>query len=69
MQQYSFKKGLWKALASALTVGVAMLAFTGFSDMQITDLIEKYIFPVLGTMTVGGAVTLALNWAKIKGKG
>lgn len=64
--QYSFTKGLRKGVVSALTLFVGIVALTGFSDVQLTVLLENYLFPVLGSMTVGGALTMLLNYVKVK---
>ena len=68
MNKYSLKIGAWKGLVSALIILAAIVTFFGFSDMTIVSIIETYIFPVLGSMTVGGLLTMALNYAKIKTK-
>jgi len=64
--EYKLSKGIKKAITSALTILVAMIAFSGFADVSIWDLMANYLKPVLGAMTVGGAVTLLLNYLKIK---
>lgn len=66
--KYSFKKGLFKGFVSALTILAAMVAFAGFSDMTIVSLIETYLFPVLGSLTVGGVITIVRNYFKFKGQ-
>ena len=63
---YSLKKGAWKGFVSGMTVLVAMVAFAGFSDLTIWSLIETYLKPMLGTVTVGGLLTMVLNYAKVK---
>lgn len=65
---YSIKKGLFKGITAVLTFVVAGLLFTGFADVQIWDLIVTYVKPVLGTLTVGGALTMALNYFKVRAK-
>lgn len=65
-KKYSFKKGLIKGAISLLSIVGAGLAFTTFSDVTLVELIEKYIFPVLGSVTVGGAITIAVNWLKVR---
>ncbi len=64
--QYSIKKGLSKGLISALTIGAAMLVFAGFSDITIWGLLEQYLKPVLGSLTVGAAITMLINYLKVK---
>ena len=64
MNKYSLKIGFWKGIVSAGIILLAIIAFFGFSDMTIVSIIETYIFPVLGSMTFGGAITMLINWAK-----
>lgn len=64
--KYSFKKGLVKAIVTALTVGISIVAFAGFSDLTIWGLLETYLKPLVGGMTVGALLKLALNWVKVK---
>jgi hypothetical protein len=66
MQSYSIKKGLWKAASTAVGIFAAMAVFGSFSDMTIWGLLEQYVKPILGTMTVGGLFTLARNYIKVK---
>lgn len=68
MTTYSFKKGLGKGLVSLLAIGGAMIAFAGFSDLTIWGMLETYLKPLLGSLTVGGAITIAANYIKIKSK-
>lgn len=63
-QKYSFKKGLGKGFVTVLTLIATMAAFSGMADLQITDLITRYIFPVLGSLTIGGTLTVAINYIK-----
>ena len=70
MKQYSFLKGLSKAatqvgifaLSAVLVIGA--MNFQSVLDTQLWALVEQYLKPILGTLTVGGAFTLALNWLK-----
>lgn len=66
MQQYSFKKGLTKGAISLLAIIGSMLAFAGFSDLTVWSLVEQYLKPVLGSLTVGGVITMVINYIKIK---
>lgn len=66
--QYSFKKGLNKGIVSVLTILVAVVSFAGFSDLEIWNLLEQYVKPVVGSLTIGGALTMALNYFKVKRK-
>lgn len=64
MKMYSFKKGFGKAVGSALTILMAFVVFAGISDFQIWDLLEQHLRPILGSMTVGGVITLIRNFVK-----
>jgi len=64
--EYSLRKGFFKGLVQLLTVAGALIAFTGFSDLSVMDLIIKYLTPVLGSLTVGGGVAMLINFIKIK---
>lgn len=63
---YSFKKGIIKALLSLLSIVGAGIAFTTFADIMLWDLLEQYLKPVLGGLTVGGTITLLVNFLKVK---
>lgn len=64
--QYSLSKGLKKGIGTALMVLFSLVVFAGFSDIPVWGLIVRYIQPIVGTMTVGGVLTLAINFVKIK---
>ena len=64
--QYSFGKGLKKALVSVLVIAGAFAVFAGVSDLVVWDLFEQYLKPALAGLTVGGLLTLALNWIKVR---
>lgn len=64
--RYSFTKGLSKGAVSLIAIGGAIVAFAGFSDLTIWGLIEEYLKPVFGSMTIGGAITMLLNYIKVK---
>ena len=66
--KYSLNIGIRKGLISAGTIVVAMVAFAGFSDLTIWGLLEQYLKPLLGMTTVGGLLTMALNYVKFQGK-
>jgi len=66
MQKYSFTYGLRKAALYSLTGIGTLVAFAGLSDIQIWDLFEQYVRPVVGSLTVGGAVTMAINYVRFK---
>lgn len=65
---YSLKKGLGKGLNSAIIFALALAAFAGFSDVSLWELVETYVKPILGSMTVAGALTMAQNYFKVKTK-
>ena len=64
MKQYSLLKGLGKGLISLVALAGAFIAFAGFSDVTIQDLIVEHVFPLLGGLTAGGAITVLVNWLK-----
>lgn len=64
--EYSFTKGLTKGAVSLIAITGAMVAFAGFSDLTIWGLLEQYLKPVLGSLTVGGAITMLMNYIKVK---
>ena len=64
--KYSFTHGLRKAATYSLTAVATLIAFAGFSDLQIWDLLETYVRPAIGSLTVGGAMTLAINYVRFK---
>ena len=63
---YSLKKGLYKGLKFVLVGLVAVVAVVGLSDVVIWDLIVEYVKPIAGTLTIGTALTMALNFIKVK---
>lgn len=66
MTTYSFTKGLGKGVIWILTVAVSFLAVSGFADISVWDLVEQYIKPIVGTLTLGGFLTMLLNYLKVK---
>lgn len=66
--EYSFTKGLGKGALSLIAITGAMIAFAGFSDLTIWGLLEQYLKPILGSLTVGGAITMLVNYIKVKTK-
>ena len=66
IMNYSFKKGIYKGLLSLLAIGGGIIAFAGFSDLTIWGLLEQYLKPVLGSLTVGGVIAVAINFFKFK---
>lgn len=67
MKQYSFKKGLWKGLGTVAMIATSLVVLSGLSDLTLWVLLETYIKPILGTLTVGGTLTIAMNYIKVKG--
>lgn len=61
---YSFKKGVGKAAIQLLTVAGAVVAFAGFSDISLWNLIESHLKPVFSALTVGGVIAFAINYVK-----
>lgn len=66
MKSYSLTKGLSKGLVSVLTIAIAGATFAGLTDLSIWDLIVEYVKPIVGSLTVGGLLTIALNWVKFR---
>jgi hypothetical protein len=64
--KYSFRKGLAKGLLSVVSILGAFIAFTSFSDVSMWDLMVQYIKPLLGGITVGGAITVLINYLKVR---
>ena len=65
-QPYSLKKGAVKALVSLLSIAGALVAFAGFSDLGLWSLVETYVKPLLGSLTVGAVIVFGINWLKNK---
>ena len=65
---YKLSKGLSKALLYSISTVATLIAFAGFSDIEIWVLLEQYVKPLLGSITVGGVATLAINWVRFHSK-
>jgi hypothetical protein len=63
---YSIKKGFEKGIVSGLTVALAVVAFAGFSDVTVWSLVETYIKPFVGSVTIGAVITMTINYIKVK---
>lgn len=63
---YSLKKGLLKATLYSLTTIGTIVAFAGFSDLTIWGLVEQYLKPVFGSLTVGASITMLINFVRFK---
>jgi len=61
-QGYKFKKGLGKGLKAILGFAITGAVITGFADVQIWDLVVQYVKPLLGGVTVSGALFFAYNF-------
>ena len=72
MGNYSYKKGFGKGLiafaTSALGATTLLIVFAGLTDATIWSLLETYLKPVLGTLTVGGVAAFATKWLKQRAK-
>ena len=69
--QYSWKQGIQKAVKYFLIFMVSSLPFfysfipPEAKSMSLLDVLG-YTAPILKTLTVGGVLTLVLNWLKVK---
>lgn len=63
---YSIKKGLSKGVLAMLTMIAGVLAFSGFGDFTIWQLLESYVKPLTAGVTVAGLVGMAINYIKFK---
>lgn len=61
---YSITKGIGKGLFTMLMAGVTIATFAGFADFTLWQLLEQYVKPVLGSITVAGVLKLAANYIK-----
>lgn len=66
IKTYSIKKGFVKGVVGVLTAGLTLLSFTQFADVSIWSLVEQYVKPIIGSLTVAGLFTLILNWVKFR---
>lgn len=70
--QYSFIKGLQKAAVGAAIAGLAVTgavlysAFPDIANLSVADILAQQARVVFGTVTVGGLVTLGVNWIKVR---
>lgn len=64
--EYSISKGFKKGVTSALVSLAAIVAFAGFSDLSVWGLVETYVKPLVGSLTVGGAIAMVLNYMKVR---
>ena len=64
--QYNFSQGIGKGVKFILTALIGLAVVSGFSDFTLWDLLEKYLKPVLGTLSVGGILAIAQNWVKVR---
>lgn len=65
-KRYSFKTGFGKALLYSLSSLGVMATFMGYYDVSIADMITKHVLPLVGSVTVGGLITLVINFVKFK---
>lgn len=62
--QYSVTKGIWKGVGAIITAAIMLTAFAGFSDITLWGLLEQYLKPLLGSLTLTGVLIFAKNWVK-----
>lgn len=61
---YSFKKSLGKAAMFILQAAATLVLVTGVSDIQLWDLIEQHLKPLLTGVSIGGIIAIATNFVK-----
>lgn len=61
---YSFSKTFGKGIVWVLQLAAAAAVVAGLSEISLWDLATKYIQPILGTLTVGGAIAMITNYVK-----
>jgi len=66
--KYSINKGIEKGFGFVTTFLAAIVIVLGLSDVSIWDTIVKYVYPVVGTLTFGGLITILTNYVKFKYK-
>lgn len=68
---YSFAKGVWKALQGAaitalsITAALVILSYPDLANTTVLDLLNQQLYPILGTTTVAGLLTLVVNYLKV----
>ena len=63
---YDIKKGIIKGIKFIL-IGLGSVAIiTGFSEVSLWGLLEQYLKPLLGSLTIGGILVILQNYVKIK---
>jgi hypothetical protein len=76
---YSFTQGLQKSVVQASIFGlgaiatIAALAYPEVNNLPLANIIDAtlvkvglYLKEIVGTMTVGGVLALAVNWLKFR---
>lgn len=66
MKTYNWKIGAWKAVKTVGSGALMFAVFSGVADVNVWTLVEQYAKPILSAVTVGGLITLVVNYAKIK---
>jgi len=61
---YSFKKSVGKGAIFVLQALATVLVVTGVSEISVWDLVEQYVKPLIGALSVGGALAIATNYVK-----
>lgn len=64
--KYDVKKGLIKGALGILTAVAFFVSFSTFSDQSIWGLLETYLKPILGSLTVSGALAMGINALKFR---
>lgn len=64
MKTYSFKKTLSKGIYTAIVALAALVTFAGLNEISVWQLVEEYLKPLVGSVTVGGLIAMAVNVAK-----
>lgn len=74
INQYSFLTGFRKSMIQVVVFFlsfVAMILASNYTDLNNTPLVDvlaKYSKELLGTLTVGGAISMAVNYFKFKSR-
>ncbi len=64
--KYSIWKGVNKGLVGFGTAALTVLIYSGMADVTLWSLLEQYLKPILGVLTIQGALVMLFNFFKIK---